>query len=596
MTDRNTAVAAALDATADEIRALRLRNWPAQVPRAVEYPAETPAMVEHLRYWARHRPDTVAMAFYGREVTYAEYDELSDRFAGLLLDAGVRAGDAVGVYLGNCPQFAIAMLGILKLGAVHVPVNPLLKGRELQHELDDAGVGVLLAQTDLLDLVETVRAQTPVRTVFATALGDLLADTAPLPDAQAPFDIAPDPRSDWHRVVVAAPAPVRDSDPDALAALNYTGGTTGLPKGCEHTQRHMAYTAATATVAGGTAVGESAPVGLNFLPVFWIAGEDFGILKPLLNGQTIVLMTRWDPAVAAALIARYGVTDTVATVDNYVELMDLPGFDGAAFRTVVNPLAVSFVLKLTPELRARWRVLTGGVLREASYGMTETHTADTFTLGFQDGDRDLTADPVFCGLPVPGTDILVVDPDGAPVPLGETGEIVVRSESILTAYHRRPDATAEAIRDGWLHTGDVGRIDDWGAVHYLARTKEMIKVNGMSVFPSEVEALLKDHPAIGSVSVVPRPDARKGQVPLAFVVSAGPVDVAELTAWARENMAGYKVPDFVVVDALPMTATGKVRKGVLFERAAQIAGAASEGSPAVAAENVAAAIHQGESK
>lgn len=571
MVDRTTDVAAELDAAAEEIRALRLRNWPPQVPRTVEYPAGTPAMVEHLRHWARQRPEAIAIAFYGREVTYAEYDELSDRFAGLLADQGVRPGDAVGVYLGNCPQFSIAMLGILKLGAVHVPVNPLLKGRELQHELEDAGVGVLLAQTDLLELVESVRAHTPVHTVIATALGDLLDGVEPIAGAPAPFDTAPDPRSDWHRVLAAPPAPARASDPDALAALNYTGGTTGLPKGCEHTQRHMAYTAATATLAGGTEVGRAASVGLNFLPVFWIAGEDFGILKPLLNGQAIVLMTRWDPAVAAVLIARYGVTDTVATVDNYVELMDLPGFDGAAFGTVVNPLAVSFVLKLTPELRARWRGLTGGVLREASYGMTETHTADTFTLGFQDDDRDLTADPVFCGLPVPGTDILIVDGEGRPVPVGESGEIVVRSESILTAYHRRPDATAEAIRDGWLHTGDVGRLDDWGAVHYLARTKEMIKVNGMSVFPSEVEALLKAHPAIGSVSVVPRPDRRRGQVPLAFVVSAGSVDADELTAWARENMAGYKVPDFVLVDALPMTATGKVRKGDLFERAAQFA-------------------------
>ncbi|MET9327856.1 AMP-binding protein [Tsukamurella sp. NPDC003166] len=571
MSDTITNGAAALDAAADEIRALRLRNWPAQVTRTVEYPAGTPAMVEHLRHWARLQPETVAIAFYGREVTYAEYDELSDRFAGLLAERGVRPGDAVGVYLGNCPQFAIAMLGILKLGAVHVPVNPLLKGRELHHELDDAGVGVLLAQTDLLDLVESVRPETPVHTVIATALGDMLGGTEPIADAPAPFDTAPDARSDWPLVLAAARAPERDSDPEALAALNYTGGTTGLPKGCEHTQRHMAYTAATATLATGTAVGDSAAVGLNFLPVFWIAGEDFGILKPLINGQTSVLMTRWDPAVAAALVARYAVTELVATVDNYVELMDLPGFDGAAFRSVVNPFAVSFVLKLTPELRARWRALTGGVLREASFGMTETHTADTFTLGFQDDDRDLTADPVFCGLPVPGTDILVVDADGAPVAVGETGEIVVRSESIMTAYHGRPDATAEAIRHGWLHTGDVGMIDDWGAVHYLARTKEMIKVNGMSVFPSEVEALLKAHPAIGSVSVVPRPDARKGQVPLAFVVGAGPVDVAELTAWARENMATYKVPDFVLVDALPMTATGKVRKGDLFERAARIA-------------------------
>ncbi|MDP0397653.1 AMP-binding protein [Tsukamurella strandjordii] len=568
MTGTAVDLATALDAAAEEVRALRERNWPPQVPRTVEYPAGTPAVVEHLRHWARHRPDTVAISFYGRDVTYAEYDELSDRFAGFLLAQGVRPADGVGVYLGNCPQFAIAMLGILKIGAVHVPVNPLLKGHELRHELEDAGVAVVLAQTDLLDLVESVRADTGVRTVLATALGDMIADPGELP---VPFSTAPDSRSDWHRVFTADRAPERPSDPDALAALNYTGGTTGLPKGCEHTQRHMAYTAATATLGGGAQVGSAESVGLNFLPVFWIAGEDFGILKPLVNGQTVVLMTRWDPACAAMLIARHVITDTVATVDNYVELMDLPGIDGADLASIRHPLAVSFVLKLTPEVRRRWRDLTGGTLREASYGMTETHTADTFTLGFQDGDRDLTADPVFCGLPVPGTDILIVDAAGAPVPVGETGEIVVRSESILLGYHRRPDATAETIRHGWLHTGDVGKLDEWGAVHYLARTKEMIKVNGMSVFPSEVEALLKRHPAVSAVSVVPRPDPRRGQIPLAFVVAGGPVDTAELADWSRENMAAYKVPDFVLVDALPMTATGKVRKGELFERAARFA-------------------------
>ncbi|CAM5398562.1 Long-chain-fatty-acid--CoA ligase OS=Tsukamurella paurometabola OX=2061 GN=fadD_12 PE=4 SV=1 [Tsukamurella paurometabola] len=265
----------------------------------------------------------------------------------------------------------------------------------------------------------------------------------------------------------------------------------------------MAYTAATATLGGGHEVGRPGAVALNFLPVFWIAGEDFGILKPLLNGQTVVLMARWDAACAATLMARYAVTETVATVDNYVELMDSPGVAGRDLASLAHPLAVSFVLALTPEIRRRWREWTGGTLREASYGMTETHTADTFTLGFQNDDRDLAGDPVFCGLPVPGTDILVVDHDGAPVPIGATGEIVVRSPSILTGHHRRPEATAAAIRHGWLHTGDVGKLDAWGAVHYLARTKEMIKVNGMSVFPAEVEALLKRHPWLCQLGVAP---------------------------------------------------------------------------------------------
>ncbi|MDI2027724.1 AMP-binding protein [Saccharopolyspora sp. TS4A08] len=554
------------DVALAEIRDLQAANWPDQVPRTVEYPVDVPAVPEHLRHWAATRPDAVAISFYGRDISYAEYDELSDRFAGWLAERGVAPGDRVGVFLGNCPQFLIAMVGILKAGAVHVPINPMFRGHELRYELADAGVTVLLAQDSFADLVESVREDAGLRHVALTGLADLLSDE---PDVPVPFELTAQ-RSDWAEIAASARAGARPSDPDALAALNYTGGTTGMPKGCEHTQRHMVYTAATASAAGGSQIGDPEIVSLNFLPVFWIAGEDFGVLKPLVNGQQIVLLTRWDPAAVLALVERHGVTDLVATVDNYVELMDLPEFDGARLSSLRNALAVSFVLKLTPEVRHRWREAVGTVLREASYGMTETHTADTFTLGFQDDDRDLHADPVFCGLPVPGTDVLVVDDSGEPVPVGTPGEIIVRSPSILTGYYGRPEATAETIRDGWLHTGDVGRLDEWGALHYLARAKEMIKTNGMSVFPSEVEALLRLHPAIESVSVVPRPDPSKGQVAVAFVVVRDSTTSDDLRKWSNENMAGYKVPDFVVVDGLPMTATGKVRKGELLDRAADL--------------------------
>ncbi|EGD53979.1 AMP-binding protein [Gordonia neofelifaecis] len=550
------ATAANLAAAVDEIRSRQLANWPAEVPRTFAYPAGEASIVDHLRYWAAERPDAVAISFYGRDVTYAEYDELSDRFAGWLAAQGIGAGDRVGVHLANCPQFPIAMLGILKAGAVHVPVNPLFKAFELEHELVDAQVQVLLTSPDQLELVESVRPRTPLRRVAATALDDLRS--------------GPGAGSDWAEIIEAPRAEPVPSDPDVLAALNYTGGTTGMPKGCEHTQRHMAYTAATATLAGGADLGEPDCVSMNFLPVFWIAGEDFGILKPLVNGQRVVLLTRWDAAVVVDQIAEYGVTDLVATVDSYLEILDLPDLKPSALGSLTSTLAVSFVTRLDPGIRARWREVVGSTLREASYGMTETHTADTFTLGFQDSDRDLLTDPVFCGLPVPGTDVLIVDADGMPVPIGDTGEIILRSPSILTRYLDNLQATDDAIRDGWLHTGDVGRLDEWGALHYLARTKEMIKINGMSVFPSEVEALMRRHDGIEAISVVPRPDPDRGQVPVAFVVASDDgLDAAALTAWARENLATYKVPEVILVDALPMTATGKIRKGDLLARAAE---------------------------
>ena len=402
--------------------------------------------------------------------------------------------------------------------------------------------------------------------IASTEIGDML-NSETSSGAVEPTDPA---ASDWAAIIATERATdFPFTDPDALAALNYTGGTTGMPKGCEHTQAHMVYTAATATAAMGMEVGDEAFVGLVFLPVFWIAGEDFGILIPLINGGTAVLMTRWDSSAVLDAVERYRVRSMVRTVDNYVELMARNDFASRDLTSVESPLAVSFVTKLDTAIRAQWRGFTGNTLREGSYGMTETHTADTFTLGFAEDDYDLNGDPVFCGIPVPGTEILIVDPDNRPVPIGAEGHIIVRSPSIMGGYHKNPEATAESLRDGWLQTGDVGKFSERGALHYLARNKEMIKTNGMSVFPSEVEALLMLHPAVSKAAVVPKPDTRRGQVAFAFVQleSDSTAAASEIVAWARENMAGYKVPEVEILDALPMTATGKVRKGDLFTRA-----------------------------
>jgi acyl-CoA synthetase (AMP-forming)/AMP-acid ligase II len=330
----------------------------------------------------------------------------------------------------------------------------------------------------------------------------------------------------------------------------------------------MAYTAASALAGMGTAAVENdaAPdVSLGFLPMFWIAGQNLCLLLPLYSGGEVAILNRWHPRVALETIAQRRVTRLVSPADGYVELLDLiesgevPDPD---LSSLAQCQAVSFVRKLDTQLRQQWRELTGVTLRESSFGMTETHTSDTFTLGLQENDRDLSAEPVYCGFPVPGTRIVIVDVDLEPVPVGQEGEILVQSPSVMNGYWQNERATAESLIDGWLRTGDTGRFDEVGALTYLARTKEMIKVKGMSVFPSDVEALLRAHPDVGTVAVAPREDAAKGQVPVAFVIpSPGSTpDADALTAWAKENMAVFKVPEFVFVDAMPMTATGKIRK------------------------------------
>ncbi|MFF1686681.1 MULTISPECIES: AMP-binding protein [unclassified Streptomyces] len=555
----------------EDLRARQARVRPHGTPSDVVYPLGEISVPEHVAHWARLRPDRAAIVFEGRTVTYRELDELSRRVAGRLASEGIGAGDRVAVHLPNCPQFLVAFLAVLRLGAVHVPVNPMFQSAELAYELADCGAETVITLDTSLPLLASVRQQTAVRRVFVTSLAEM-SEAATAPDAVAIEGLAVHA---WAQAVAHEPVDGAPADLDALAALNYTGGTSGLPKGCMHTQRHMIYTIATSAGATRqTADGEV--VVLCYIPVFWIAGEDLGILNPLMLGGTSVLMTRWDPARVLRAIDDHKVTTMVGIVENYLELLDRPDFASYDLSSLVDPLCTSFIRKLDVGVRRRWTTAVGAhsVLREAAYGMTETHTIDVTPYGFQDGDHDLHADPVFCGLPMPGTDIAVLSPvTGEPLPLGEAGEIVVRSPSVTTGYWNKPDATARQLRDGWLYTGDNGRINEDGCLHYLGRDKDLIKVRGMSVFPAEVEMLLCRHPDVDTAAVVPADDLTKGQIPVAFVMlrQKGAVEASVLMDWARESMASYKVPLVEMVDEMPMTTTMKIRKVDLVARAQQLA-------------------------
>lgn len=549
----------------DHLHALWAQHWPAGVPREPVYPFGEVKLTDYLRQWATKRPDKPAIVFYGRVLTYAEMDRLSDAFASLLAEHGIRQGDRVAVFLPNCPQFAIAFYGLLKLGCVHTPVNPMFKEHELLYELEDTGAVALLAQDQLMPLVRTVQARTPIHTVFVTSLVDMLPDapTLPLLDSiRQPRVACPDAIDLLPALhAVTLPPPAAQVGLDDVAALNYTGGTTGMPKGCVHTQRDMIYTAATTgTCANGTTADD---VMLNYHPVFWIAGENFGLIFPVFSGATVVLLARWDPLAWMAAVQRYRVTLSGMLVDNAVAIMDHPDVASYDLRSLRRTRVSSFVKKLNEGYRRRWQALTGAVMIEAAWGMTETHTCDTFTTGQQTDDFDLKSQPIFVGLPVPGTEFKITDFDtGALRPLGTEGEIVVRSPSQLKSYWNKPEATAASLRDGWFYTGDIGMLDEDGFVHFLGRRKEMLKVNGMSVFPAEIEALLGQHPAIVGSGVIGRADEKRGQVPVAFVLTdpASGLTEAALVAWCRQNMATYKVPAIYIVDSLPMTATGKVKK------------------------------------
>ncbi len=547
---------------------LQQAHWPAGVPRQVHYPLGEQPLCDYLRTWARQQPEAIALDFYGYSLSWAELDHLSERCAALLVELGVQPGDRVALFMPNCPQLHIAFYGLLKCGAVYAPVSPLSKALELSYQLKDSGARVILCFDQLLPVVRAVREDCALRHVLATSLSELRPEqpSIPVPDLLLAAKVSGDDFLDFYAALAActAAAPTHRVQLDDLAALNYTGGTTGLPKGCMHSHRDMLYTCASFVPTAMHLQADS--VLLNFLPEFWIAGENAGLLFPVFAGCRLVLLARWDATAFMAAVQHYRVSHCGLLVDSAAEVLDHPQVADYDLRSLRRTGSISFIKKLTRDYRARWRALTGCTLFEFSFGMTETHTCDTFTWGLQDADFDLTSAPTFVGLPVPGSQFKVCDfTTGELLPLGSEGELCLRSPALMHGYWQRPEESAAALRDGWLHTGDLGQITTQGFIRYLGRRKEMLKVNGMSVFPSELEALLGQHLALLASAVIGRPDALRGQQPVAFVVlKPGRSEDAEtLTAWCRETMASYKVPEIRVVAALPMTATGKVKKNEL---------------------------------
>lgn len=551
---------------------IQTANWPKGVARETTYPLGKIALSEHVRHWGRETPDAAAIIWYGRVMTYAEMDDLSDRFASVLEAAGIGRGDRVGVFLPNCPQFHVAFFGILKIGAVHCPISPMSTGAELEYMLTDTGAKGLVTLDALMDVVAGAPAAAGLGTIWTAAMADMrpAAPTMQMPAIALADPVRVEGTVDFMTAVNGADRSVdAPADPDAIAALNYTGGTTGMPKGCVHTQGDMVFTAAANwSVGRGTDEEEAKVVIASFFPEFWIAGQNGALLFPVLTGRPILLMARWDPLALLQGIEAHRATSVTTIVDGAIELMAHPRFGDFDLSSIRTARCVSFVKKLDADVRARWLEKTGTVIAEASWGMTETHTSNTFTGGMQDGNFDLNSRPVFVGLPIPGNEFKICDFDtGAILPLGEEGEIRFRSPGMLKSYWNKPEATEEALGDGWLKTGDIGVIDEDGYLHYLGRRKEMLKVRGMSVFPAELEAVLGRLDDVLGSAVVGRADDRAGQIPVAFVMlRADPArDADGVAEWLRAQVSAYKMPEIRVLDALPMTATGKVKKNELIK-------------------------------
>ncbi|MBT1190280.1 long-chain fatty acid--CoA ligase [Streptomyces sp. CJ_13] len=473
--------------------------------------------------------DRIAIRHETTALTYAQLDDLTARTAALLEERGVRPGDRVAVITPNVPHFPIAYYGILRAGAVVVPMNPLFKAPEIAFILRDAGARTVL--TSPISAAETAEA------AEATGTDCLVLE----PDG---FDALLD-----RTEPVAAVFDAQDTD---LAVILYTSGTTGTPKGAELTHRNLLTNTAT-TVETLFHVGPD-DVLFGGLPLFHAFGQTCGLNTAVAAGATLSLLTRFHPAAALETIHRDAVTVLLGVPTMYAALVHaaLPdGFDAPRLR-----LAVSGGASLPIEVLHGFEQRFGVDVLEG-YGLSETSPVAAFNM------PERPRRPGSVGLPVRGVELRLVNEDGTTTGPGGVGEIAVRGENVMAGYHRRPRATAEAIRDGWFHTGDLARVDEDGYYFIVDRAKDMIIRGGYNVYPREVEEVLYQHPAVAEAAVVGIPDPRLGEEIAAMVVlkSQGQVTAEEIRDYVKAQVAAYKYPRVVkLTDALPKGATGKILK------------------------------------
>jgi long-chain acyl-CoA synthetase len=519
---------------------------------------------EYLRGHARAQPGKAALVWYGRAISYAELDRWSDAFAQALHARGVGKGDRVALFMQNCPQYLVAHFGIQKIGAIVSPCSPMFKAHEFAYQVGDLGAKALVVADHLAPIAQSVADRVKVPHVFSVRYADLLPDA---PAVRVPDEVAarrplPAGTIDFHAEVVQRDGPVAPPavalSMDDVSLMTYTSGTTGMPKGAMLSYRNALYK---------TAVGQEMfrirqdDVMLAVAPLYHIAGMICGVTMLAYTGATVVLLNRMDALAVLQSIAQNRVSWWYAMAPMLVAAMNEPEARRFDLSSLHTTMATSFGIKLTEELAERWSAFANGCLvYEAGYGLSETHTNDV--LMPRDGIRWGTN-----GVPGRGVELKIIDLDGRTLPVGESGEIAVRSQGVFHGYWNRPEATAEVLRDGWVHTGDIGRMDAQGYLTFIGRVKEMIKVSGFSVFPEEVESILILHPEVRQVAVIGVPDPDKGEVIKAFVVPASAAfDAEALLAWARENMSHYKVPRQVEVrDSLPASGTGKVLRRLLKE-------------------------------
>jgi long-chain acyl-CoA synthetase len=548
-----------------------LKHYPSYIP-----PQLTTRFANGLEMFletTKTMPEQAAIYYFDQPMSYSELDRKSTALAAALKGRGVTHGDRVALYLQNIPQFLIALYGAWKVGAIVVPCNPMFKQRELEYHLNDSGAKGLICLESLYETIaRDIIGNTKVEFVITTSELDFVAresvpallassskqrfdETLDLLELLAQFDGAN-----------IQPATFTPAD---VAFLTYTSGTTGRPKGAMNTHGNVVFNA---TFYQQWMQLDSNDVVIGVAPFFHITGLIAHLAVASLAGMPIIMFYRFDPAETLRLIEKWRGSFTVAAITVFIALLNHPDIKTRDLSSLKK--AFSGGAPVSPAIVEHFQELTGVYIHNI-YGLTETTSpSHAVPLGGH-APVDTDSGALSVGVPIPNTICRVLDvATGQDLPPGEVGELITKGPEVVAGYWEKPEETANAIRDGYLYTGDVARMDEEGWFYLVDRKKDMIIASGFKVWPREVEDVLYQHPAVREAGVVGVPDAYRGETVVAYVALKsgfeGKVTPGELIEFCKQRMANYKYPRHIeILEELPKTPTGKFLRRELRDKARQ---------------------------
>ncbi|MGF9975700.1 AMP-binding protein [Viridibacillus arvi] len=544
-----------------------LSNYPDNIPTSLEY--ETIPLQEYLTRASSKTPSKVAIHFMGKDITYKELYESSLKFANYLVSIGIEKGDRVAIMLPNCPQGVIGYFGVLYAGGIVVQTNPLYTEREIEYQMKDSGAKVILSLDILYPRIAKVIKDTHLEHVIITAIKDYL----PFPKnlvypfiqkKQYGFKVTVEHSGSNHlfteimRVSTTEPIALNFNIEEDIALLQYTGGTTGYPKGVMLTHKNLIANVQMCSVWMSECIpGEEVIMGV--LPFFHVYGMTTVLLLSVMRGDKMVLLPKFDVETTLKTIQKQKTTLFPGAPTLYIGLLNHP--DIAKYNLSSIKACMSGSAPLPIEVQDKFEKITGGKLVEG-YGLTETSPV-THCNFIWHNERVKGS----VGVPWPNTDAAILQVDSTePLPIGEIGEIAVKGPQVMKGYWNRPEDTEMAMRDGWFLTGDLGYMDDKGYFYVVDRKKDIIIAGGFNIYPREIEEVLYEHEAVQECVALGVPDPYRGETVKALIVLKEGMKVTEeeFNKYCRENLAAFKVPRiYEFRNELPKTAVGKILRRTL---------------------------------